>query len=304
MNNQSINQGWCKKSWTVALNLWAFSAAAATGTQAPFTSQATCTGSPSNREVRPLASDIPLRTSPSESAPRVVNQSATEVFGRKEYANIDKSELLTETCTTSGWSHVQVKQPSHLNFIAGWVQSKNLRGRLTDEQGIEIFTQADFEWTKRTKPYASIIVAGVNKVLRENPRCKQVNTGSVDISSTKGSRENPVFYVTCDDSNGDPFNIFFSKADVNKGTALSGKHIEHAQAVNICEAAAKSKSTNPSTVKFSRTYSLAIVDFQNGRTSVRSKFTAANKLGSEGTYQIECMLTSSGLIDVTVREAQ
>lgn len=263
----------------------------------------TCDGEPSDRRMRPLSAEVAVREGPSTKAERLLNARATQAFGRKEFVNLDPSELLAETCRNNGWSYVQILEPDHLTDFKGWVKTSQLRALTVDSQGIESFDSSSFQWTPKTKRHASVIVAGVNQIRRQNPNCAQIDTGSVDISASKGTPDNPVFYVTC--RNGDkPFNVFFSKSQVEGGKDFSGRHISHPTALNACEAYAKSHAMNPSTVEFSRVYALKIIDFPNGRTKVQSTFTAANKLGATSKYWIDCTFDSNGLMDAVVDESR
>lgn len=75
-----------------------------------------------------------------------------------------------------------------------------------------VFTEADFLWDKKTEPHKKVIIAGVNKIHRENPGCKTIDTSSAYVSS-RGTAADPVFFVTCGTGR-NAFNVFFSKADV------------------------------------------------------------------------------------------
>lgn len=59
------------------------------------------------------------------------------------------------------------------------------------------YIDKDFYWDKNTTPWKAVIIKGVNKIHRENPRCTNLDPGSVDVSLSKGTKSNPVFYVTC-----------------------------------------------------------------------------------------------------------
>jgi hypothetical protein len=51
-----------------------------------------------------------------------------------------------------------------------------------DANGVEELTDLDFIWNARTSPCKKVILAGVNRIRRENRKCGTVNTGSVYIS--------------------------------------------------------------------------------------------------------------------------
>ncbi|WP_299980452.1 SH3 domain-containing protein [Desulfobacula sp.] len=250
-------------------------------------------------------SDINVRSGPGTNHDRIINQKASSIFKKNIYVTIDNTVTVYEECTQGEWSKVRVTDPDWLsNSHRGWVLSKFLRKKQTDAAGKEIFTEKDFIWDNNTSPYKEIIVAGVNKVYRENARCKDIDPSSAYISGSKGTKDNPVFFVTCGKGS-NAFNAFFSKADVEKDKRLTEKkHIDKSQAVDLCEAYAKQHATHPSTVDFSRIMDLAITEHPNGRTRVTSTFTAKNSFNLEVKFNISCLLEDSGLIEANIIESK
>lgn len=250
-------------------------------------------------------SDINVRSGPGTNHDRIINQKASSIFKKNIYVTIDNTVTVYEECTQGEWSKVRVTDPDWLsNSHRGWVLSKFLRKKQTDAAGKEIFTEKDFIWDNNTSPYKEIIVAGVNKVYRENARCKDIDPSSAYISGSKGTKDNPVFFVTCGKGS-NTFNAFFSKADVEKDKRLTEKkHIDKSQAVDLCEAYAKQHATHPSTVDFSRIMDLAITEHPNGRTRVTSTFTAKNSFNLEVKFNISCLLEDSGLIEANIIESK
>jgi len=166
------------------------------------------------------------------------------------------------------------------------------------------FTESDFYWDKNILPYKEIIITGVNKVHRENSRCKIIDPSSAYISSSKGTTSNPVFFVTCG-KGAEVFNAFFSKSDVENDVSVTAiKHIDKNVAIEKCENHAKNIATHPSTVDFSKFMDLAITEHPNGRTSVISTFTAKNSFNLEIKYQIRCLLDANGLFEPTINEVR
>lgn len=114
------------------------------------------------------------------------------------------------------------------------------------------YAEADFYWTKDTTPWKAAIIKGVNKIHRENTRCANLDPGSADMSLSKGTKSNPVFYVTCQPAGESSFNVFFSKSDVEADkTFTAARHIDMTTAKRLCEDYAKTQAQNPQTVKFS-----------------------------------------------------
>lgn len=83
----------------------------------------------------------------------------------------------------------------------------------TSEATPRTFTVTDFYWDDTTRPYQDLIVAGVNMVAKTNSLCPNPDPEAAYVSASRGTSDNPVFFVTCDGVGG-PFNVFFSKAEV------------------------------------------------------------------------------------------
>lgn len=250
-------------------------------------------------------SEINVRKGPGTNFGKIVNQKATRILKKTHYITIDNSVTVFEECSQGKWSKIRVTDPDYLSQShRGWVASKFLRSKKIDSSGTEVFTGADFSFDRKTRPYKGIIIAGVNKIHRENSRCKNINTSSAYISSSKGSKSNPVFYVTCGKGY-KVFNVFFSKSDVEKDKKFRAKkHISKSKASDLCENYAKSKASHPSTVDFSRIMELSVYETPNGRTRVRSTFTAKNSFNLELKHKISCLLDSNGLIEANISEAK
>ncbi len=259
----------------------------------------------SGQTLKVNGSDVVLRAGPSTKNEKLINQKATQILKTTQYLTIDNTVTVVEECNQAGWSRVRVTEPDWLRAShIGWVPSTALRGQKKDVSGQVVFTEADFVWDKNTVPYKKIIVAGVNKVHKENARCKTIDPGSAYISSNKGTPSDPVFFVTCGTS-ANAFNAFFSKSDVEKGTTLAAaKHIDRNRAIDLCEAYAKSKAAHSSTVSFSRVMDLAVTEHPNGRTTVMSSFTAKNSFDLKLKYSIRCLCDANGLIEGNINEAQ
>ena len=250
-------------------------------------------------------SGINVRKGPGTNFEKIVNQKATNIFKKTHYITIDNSVTVYEECSQGKWSKIHVTDPDWLSQShRGWVASKFLRGKKVDSSGKEVFTEADFSFDKKTRPFKNIIITGVNKIHRENSRCKNIDPYSAYISGSKGSESNPVFFVTCGKGY-KVFNVFFSKSDVEKDIKISEKkHISKLRATDLCENYAKSNAAHPSTVDFSRIIDLSIYETPNGRTRVSSTFTAKNSFNLELKHNISCLLDSNGLIEASINEAK
>lgn len=168
---------------------------------------------------------------------------------------------------------------------------------------VQDYAEADFYWTKDTKPWKNIIIKGVNKIHRENPRCANLDPGSADRSLSKGTKANPVFYVTCQPAGESSFNVFFSKSDVEADkTFTAAQHIDMTTAKQLCEDYAKTQAQNPQTVKFSWIMDMSIKEYPNGRTRINSSFKASNLMGVEQSFKISCLFDGKGFIEGTVTD--
>ena len=264
-------------------------------------------GSGSTKSERILGvngSDVVLHSAPNAKSEKLINQKATQITNTTQYLKIDASVTVVEECAQGDWSKIRVKSPEWLQSShKGWVESSFLIGQKKMSGGSSAFTEADFVWDKKITPYKSIIVAGVNKVHRDNPQCKTIDPATAYISSDKGSSSDPVFFVTCGTGAG-TFNAYFSRSEVEKGSELGeAKHLERSRAINLCESYAKSKTKLPSTFTFSRVIALTVKEHPNGRTTVTSSFAAKNSLNLELKHNIRCLLDATGLLEANISEA-
>jgi hypothetical protein len=62
---------------------------------------------------------------------------------------------------------------------------------------VRTFTEADIFFDDQTRPYKDLIVRAVNKIAREDPRCRDsLDPGGVVMSPSKSKPGKPVFFVT------------------------------------------------------------------------------------------------------------
>ena len=159
-------------------------------------------------------------------------------------------------------------------------------------------TAADVYWDDRTRPHKGEIVALLNKVRRENKRCTKMDLGTVMRSGKRGTAQDPVWFVTCEDRKGQVFNVFFAAKDLADHRVLSGvRHAPRAQAVSSCEQAARARAEHPGTVEFSRVLHLGAHEHPNGNTTIESRFIAENALGAKVAFGIRCLVLPSGRVD-------
>lgn len=249
-------------------------------------------------------SRINVRMGPGTSHEIIVDQKATSTLGKTRYVQIDNAAVVLEACRKGSWSFIQVINPDWLrDSHQGWVASRFLGRQLRDAAGVRIFAEDDFIWDKNTLPYKDTIVAAVNRIHRENSRCKEIDPNSAYLSGSKSSPGKPVFFVTCS-SGAEAFNVWFSKDDLDsEKTFEDANDIDTATAISICEEYAHSAASHLSTVDFSRGTDLAIIDHPNGQITVISTFTGKTSLKFGLKFQIRCLLDATGLIEAKVYEA-
>ncbi len=263
------------------------------------------TGSPANGDIVQVigADSQDLLTKPGGN--KILNEKATGIIGAPVYQSIDNSTKVQVQCIDGAWTRVQVITPEWLAHQQGWVRTAALALDTADGKQRE-FTEADFSWwDANTKNSKALIVDTVNRIHREDKRCKDsIQPGSVATSPSRTKSEaNPVFFVTCGDG-ANAVNVYFDAARAKDPTPFSPPiHLARATAVQLCESYAKSKANHPSTVSFSRFMDISVTEHPNGRTTVLSSFTAKNSFNLDLTFNIRCLLDANGFIEGAINEA-
>ena len=167
------------------------------------------------------------------------------------------------------------------------------------------FTAANFYWDADTKNHKELIIKVVNRLHREDARCRDTihpGTASKSLSRSKAANR-PVFFVHCGEGT-EIVTVYFDGASADNEAPLQAPvHADQSAAVQACEDYVKSRALHPATVIFSRFFDLAVSEHPNGRTTVLSVFTAKNSLDLEFKYTVRCLLDQSGLIEGNINEA-
>lgn len=250
-----------------------------------------------------VSKSFEIRSGPGLQNPRLKNEKASQIFNETHYHVVDNSTTLRLICKDEKWSEVQIIEPDWLNFVRGWIPNNIIREIEKDKSGNRVYVADDFLWDKASTPYKSEIVAAVNKISRENSRCSDIDPTSMAKSQSKSRVGKPVFYVTCN-ANSDAFNVWFEPSDVKAGrTFVATQNIGQQAATAICEQAARSAATHPSTVSFSQVTDLSFHPSASGRSRVLSTFKAKNAFGLELKYSISCLFDGGDLIETLISEA-
>lgn len=157
-----------------------------------------------------------IRSGPGTKFPRILNEKASRGLKKKIYAIIDNSTTVREICTQGRWSRIDLVTPEWLaKSHMGWVASRFLRRVKMEKTGVQVLTEDDFIWDKNISRYKRTIIKMVNKIARENRRCKTIDPSSAYISSLRSKPGNPIFFVTCNSGRG-AFNVYFSKRGMER----------------------------------------------------------------------------------------
>jgi neutral trehalase len=103
---------------------------------------------------------------------------------------------------------VQITNPSWLSGIEGWAPNSVFRNIERNADGKRTYVEEDVYWDEHSNPYRQNIVAKINELSHED-RCREIDPQSVALSPTRGSKESPVFFVTCG-SGKDALNVWFN----------------------------------------------------------------------------------------------
>jgi hypothetical protein len=181
---------------------------------------------------------------------------------------------------------------------------KNPNPQVSAEQqrpALKNYAEADFYWDEYNRDFKQEIIRGVNNVARNNERCWALDPSSATTSTSKGTPQNKVFYVTCQTKDNVPFNVFFSESDLKSDQLLSAeKHLSREQAINKCRQWARAQAIVKNSVDFSEFLHLSVVNHPNGRTSVKSRFTVKNTFGTEMEHDVVCLMDASGFFEASI----
>lgn len=235
---------------------------------------------------------------------KVINEKATKILGETQYQVIDNSTRVQVQCIDGDWARVQITSPEWLTQHKGWVERSALALPLKPGE-VRAFTEDDFMWDKDTNKAKAAIIKAVNRIHKEDPRCKEdIYPSSVAKSATESKEQGkPVFFVNCG-GGATSVNVYFTaeRADDPAPFRAPG-HIDQGRATDLCEAYAKQQASHPSTVDFSRFMDIAISEHPNGRTTVMSSFKAKNAFNLELKFKIKCLLDENGFIEGQIWEA-
>lgn len=167
---------------------------------------------------------------------------------------------------------------------------------------IKPMTAADFIFDEKTLPvkYQDLVVKAVNKIKREDMRCrKHIEPSSTSLSGPKSKPGKPVFYVTCGEE-ADVVNVFFTPEDISNGKVFKApKPIESGKALGLCHDYVAAHASYPRSVNYM--FGMANVTASNDGTSTASDmFTARNAFGMEKEYSVSCSFDETTLTSASI----
>lgn len=93
------------------------------------------TEEPSNNIFGINGEEIYIRTAPDEKSKKIINQKATEAFGKTQYCELDFSTKVEVLETKDKWSKIKVVEPNWLSEShIGWIPSKYLITKEDEEK--------------------------------------------------------------------------------------------------------------------------------------------------------------------------
>lgn len=255
-------------------------------------------------EYIPKGSEIPVYIKPSDKSEKVINETLSKAINEISYIEFSNEYVVRELCHTPNhsWSLVKAVSPSYLSDShVGWIKSSFLKEAKFDEKGFRIIEEEDVNWNDITKPYKKLITAELNKIHRENANCKKIDPAVLDVSSTKGTKSNPVFYVTCGEGLSS-FNVFFSLDDMNFGKSQSIEYISQQKAILLCEKDVERRFSKQKLVNFSKFLDVSYLQHPNGRVSLISSITLKNSHGEKDKYSIKCLFEKNNLLETVINK--
>ncbi|WP_421722394.1 hypothetical protein [Alloalcanivorax xenomutans] len=137
------------------------------------------------------------------------------------------------------------------------------------------------------------------RIQAKSPRCAKVSMG--DVSNSKSKPGAPVFFVTCEDRSGTPFNTWYTLSDIENAAPKVAKNLTADQVREKCISAIKEKLNQPGSFS-PHMLDYAAQDLPNGRTRARIGFTASNALGKEQDFAASCLVGPDLPAEVTIAE--
>jgi hypothetical protein len=264
---------------------------------------ATCEqGTPVSGRFYVKGDEINFRTGPGTNYNSVVNQRATQVLGTTEYRKLSPAYMLEGLCETDEWleAHITEVDGHPVDWgETGWVHKQFVTQNASAEVQAGLIWDIDNE-SDFTDEEKTLVKRGALEVLKDENNCESIYTGY-----RSGSRKG-AYYVTCNAKNGgEPFNVWFSAADVEAGGTLTApKAYPEAPSRQACEKAIEARVSHPSTLDIHHFLGYATKVANNSNRIVIQEFTAKNSFGLELKHRARCLIQPNGSLEITITEVQ
>ena len=245
-----------------------------------------------------VADEVNFRTEPGITAERVVNEKASQAFGKTVYRQLYDTQELTALCQSDNWVRGKITKSSGspVSWETGWVRRDFLSSEPTKDVGLGLYW--DIADEKAFSPdEKAILRKGALKVLKDEEDCAYITTGY------RSSSKEGAYYVTCNDSDGGaPFNIWFTPEQVLSGENLAlPEPISESESIDMCHRAIRMNVRHPSTLDIHALgYSTNLS--QNGIRELTQEFSAKNSFGLELQYIAKCTIHPGGKLEFDVIE--
>lgn len=174
----------------------------------------------------------------------------------------------------------------------------------TPPRQIKTYTAADIEWeyAQDAIPYKMRIVTAINRLLRENDRCADVQTTSL-YRAEGFSRRNPEFFIQCDGVDGEPFGVTFNLNDVENGNAALAavQPIPETSAQNACIQITRRQSDGLTNIVFAALYNGNYIPHNDGRSTITLAFSANDAVGQTANFKAICFFNGNRLTEHTIK---
>jgi hypothetical protein len=163
----------------------------------------------------------------------------------------------------------------------------------------KVYKASDIEWeyAEDAIPYKAKVVAGINKLLRDNKRCEDVQTTSL-YRAEGFTKKNPKFFIICEAKDGTSFGTTFYLKDVDSSVRFGAAPIiKEEQAKRLCEEKTLEEPNGLSSISFRLFFNGNFIPHPDGRATIALGFSAVNALGIRGDYRVACSFSGLALTE-------
>jgi hypothetical protein len=254
-------------------------------------------GTPIAGRTTVKSAEVPLLAEPKKGAKVVLNERASEIFGRPEERRVSGAYALQMLCRSGDYTLVKIvgADGRPVDYESGWVENKQLA-----ISGEKVNT---FSWDLKTGDALSAIEesatqTSVDKILATNTNCAQI------IYGARSTQDKNKFFITCSAKNGgEDFNVWFSVADVNSGLPIGpSTPVSAGIGRELCNKAIRSNALFPSTVEIDDLTGFTTKEYNNGNRQILQTFSARAASNLLLRYEADCLITPKGSVEISISE--